>query len=318
MQEISLQDKAEMLLELFGNTLVRSKTAEYLEQASTHLIDLVSVCQQSRSTISPLSRLQPPPPPTVTPPPSARFPLLQVTDPAAMAKQSPLLRVDALKFRQRDELEDVLNFWRNRRKRKDFDIVKLWDERVRGLVSGQGWEIGAGLAAAERSETWLHLMPPPQDVEAEVRLASQSCRLGLLDEAYGHHRSCQHHQQPRVWLLEVGPGMGEGWNEGLGGPVQRPHLPLRDLSPHPHNREHGVAFSLREADYDVPNRTLGSKSEGRVGGRTVTKIGYWGDIVCSPFLAFGLECENEEMLKKANSKHVKVCAWRCWGRGAMM
>ena len=41
-QDISLQDKTEMLLELYGNTLVRSKTAEYVEQASTRLIDLVS------------------------------------------------------------------------------------------------------------------------------------------------------------------------------------------------------------------------------------------------------------------------------------
>ena len=34
--------------------------------------------------------------------------------------------------------------------------------------------------------------------------------------------------------------------------------------------------------------------------------GYWGDIVNSPYLAFGVRSENKELFKTVNGKHVKV------------
>lgn len=57
-------------------------------------------------------------------------------------------------------------------------------------------------------------------------------------------------------------------------------------------RSSGVAFTPREASYLSPNRSLASPryfshrhATGDLGGATL--IGYWGDIVCSPYLAFG-------------------------------
>ncbi|KAM7534235.1 hypothetical protein Aperf_G00000115784 [Anoplocephala perfoliata] len=57
-------------------------------------------------------------------------------------------------------------------------------------------------------------------------------------------------------------------------------------------RSTGVAFTPRETSYLSPNRTLASPryfshrhALGDLGGATL--IGYWGDIVCSPYLAFG-------------------------------
>uniref|UniRef100_A0A915EXS8 Dynein assembly factor 3, axonemal n=1 Tax=Echinococcus canadensis TaxID=519352 RepID=A0A915EXS8_9CEST len=57
-------------------------------------------------------------------------------------------------------------------------------------------------------------------------------------------------------------------------------------------RSTGVAFTPRQASYLSPNRSLASpryfshsQCTGDLGGSTL--IGYWGDIVCSPFLAFG-------------------------------
>ncbi|KAM3173144.1 hypothetical protein ACTXT7_013066 [Hymenolepis weldensis] len=57
-------------------------------------------------------------------------------------------------------------------------------------------------------------------------------------------------------------------------------------------RSRGVAFTPREASYLSPNRSLASPryfshrhATGDLGGATL--IGYWGDIVCSPYLAFG-------------------------------
>lgn len=34
--------------------------------------------------------------------------------------------------------------------------------------------------------------------------------------------------------------------------------------------------------------------------------GYWGDIVSSPYLAFGIETEDKSLLKTQNGLHVKV------------
>lgn len=34
--------------------------------------------------------------------------------------------------------------------------------------------------------------------------------------------------------------------------------------------------------------------------------GYWGDIVSSPYLAFGIETQDESLLKTQNGQHMKV------------
>lgn len=34
--------------------------------------------------------------------------------------------------------------------------------------------------------------------------------------------------------------------------------------------------------------------------------GYWGDVVSSPYLSFGIETDNKELLKTENNQHVKV------------
>ncbi|KAF5903976.1 dynein assembly factor 3, axonemal, partial [Clarias magur] len=71
-------------------------------------------------------------------------------------------------------------------------------------------------------------------------------------------------------------------------------------------RESGVAFEMREGLYCAANQSLLST---RVfihrGGRTGVR-GYWGDIVSSPYLSFGIETENKELLKTQNHQHVKT------------
>ncbi|VDM32115.1 unnamed protein product [Hydatigera taeniaeformis] len=68
-------------------------------------------------------------------------------------------------------------------------------------------------------------------------------------------------------------------------------------------RSTGVAFTPRQASYLSPNRSLASpryfshsQCSGDLGGSTL--IGYWGDIVCSPFLAFGTFTERSPELSK--------------------
>ncbi|KAF6026422.1 DNAAF3 [Bugula neritina] len=69
-------------------------------------------------------------------------------------------------------------------------------------------------------------------------------------------------------------------------------------------RKTGVAFELRDGAYDMPNKTLASglifKNDGERHGRR----GYWGDIVVSPYIAFGIECDDEEFFKRANKQFV--------------
>ncbi|XP_063292665.1 dynein axonemal assembly factor 3 [Pelobates fuscus] len=70
-------------------------------------------------------------------------------------------------------------------------------------------------------------------------------------------------------------------------------------------REKGVAFVIREGIYDVSNKTLSShmsvlNRSGRVRAR-----GYWGDIITSPYIAFGIETEEKSLLKTVNGVFAK-------------
>ncbi|KAK3727505.1 hypothetical protein QZH41_018379, partial [Actinostola sp. cb2023] len=72
-------------------------------------------------------------------------------------------------------------------------------------------------------------------------------------------------------------------------------------------REHGVAFELREdCTYEVSNRTLASGLLLKKGDQRVPSRGYWGDIINSPYLSFGIESEEERLFKENNGKHIKT------------
>ncbi|XP_026953253.1 dynein axonemal assembly factor 3 isoform X2 [Sagmatias obliquidens] len=68
-------------------------------------------------------------------------------------------------------------------------------------------------------------------------------------------------------------------------------------------RETGVAFELRDSSaYHVPNRTLASGRLLSHRGERVAARGYWGDIVTGPFVAFGIEADDETLLKTSNDR----------------
>lgn len=41
-------------------------------------------------------------------------------------------------------------------------------------------------------------------------------------------------------------------------------------------------------------------------GDKVAVRGYWGDIVSSPYLSFGIETDNKTLMKTQNGQHTKV------------
>lgn len=41
-------------------------------------------------------------------------------------------------------------------------------------------------------------------------------------------------------------------------------------------------------------------------GSKVAVRGYWGDIISSPYLAFGIETDDKSLLRTQNGQHTKV------------
>ncbi|XP_008576174.1 PREDICTED: dynein assembly factor 3, axonemal isoform X2 [Galeopterus variegatus] len=72
-------------------------------------------------------------------------------------------------------------------------------------------------------------------------------------------------------------------------------------------RDTGVAFELRDSSaYHVPNRTLASGRLLSHHGERVAVRGYWGDIATGPFVAFGIETDDESLLQTSNGQPVKT------------
>lgn len=61
-------------------------------------------------------------------------------------------------------------------------------------------------------------------------------------------------------------------------------------------RESGISFEFGDQTYTCPNKTLmsyhaGTLKRGKEAGQLKEVLGYWGDIVLSPYFAFGIDCE---------------------------
>ncbi|CAO2627279.1 Dynein axonemal assembly factor 3 [Lemmus lemmus] len=74
-------------------------------------------------------------------------------------------------------------------------------------------------------------------------------------------------------------------------------------------RDTGVAFELRDSSaYHVPNRTLASGRLLSHRGERVAARGYWGDIATGPFVAFGIEADDQSLLRTSNGQPVKTAS----------
>ncbi|XP_015105112.2 dynein axonemal assembly factor 3 isoform X1 [Vicugna pacos] len=72
-------------------------------------------------------------------------------------------------------------------------------------------------------------------------------------------------------------------------------------------RDTGVAFELRDSSaYHVPNRTLASGRFLSHRGERIAARGYWGDIATGPFVAFGIEADDDSLLRTSNGQPVKT------------
>ena len=88
-------------------------------------------------------------------------------------------------------------------------------------------------------------------------------------------------------------------------------------------REMGIAYEVRESNYNQANRTMATVDAMKEvtrrlpcwnllekDGLTVTKWGYFSDIVLSPYIGFGIESENKKLFEKRNDVFAHVCDCR--------
>ncbi|XP_041830598.1 dynein assembly factor 3, axonemal-like [Melanotaenia boesemani] len=71
-------------------------------------------------------------------------------------------------------------------------------------------------------------------------------------------------------------------------------------------RAQGLAFEMREGIYQITNPTLLSSRIFSRRGDKVAVRGYWGDIVSSPYISFGIETDDKSLLKTQNGQHIKT------------
>ncbi|XP_005935537.1 dynein axonemal assembly factor 3 [Haplochromis burtoni] len=71
-------------------------------------------------------------------------------------------------------------------------------------------------------------------------------------------------------------------------------------------REQGLAFEMREGVYQITNPSLLSSRVFSQKGDKVAIRGYWGDIVSSPYLSFGIETDDKSLLKTQNGQPIKT------------
>jgi len=202
-ENMGLQDKTELFLELYGNSLVREQSSQYVTRMSQELIKMV-------------------------------------TDFDYLAQKLPIFDLSLLKYKERDFLEGILKFWRNKDNKAPFDILKCWDLRQRQMLG--------------------------------VRY---DCKLNAFDWDYN------------MALIERGGS-------------------IVHLKQYKDWRNNGIAFTIREATYDVSNRTLASGMVFKHDGERYPRRGFWGDMVVSPYIPFGIECEEKSFFKKANNQHTKT------------
>ncbi|KAK6190478.1 hypothetical protein SNE40_002340 [Patella caerulea] len=71
-------------------------------------------------------------------------------------------------------------------------------------------------------------------------------------------------------------------------------------------RDSGIAFTIREGTYDIPNKTLASGMIFKQEGERHARRGYWGDMIVSPFITFGIESDEKSFFKKTNELYTKT------------
>lgn len=193
-----LLEKTRRYLEVYGNLLLRPATSRYLIAKARQLVGMVTNLEYMNSLL-------------------------------------PCVSIEQMKYRERDYMENLLNFWTTGNTNQ-FNACELWEHRLR-------YSLGT---------RYDH-------------------RLGVFDWDY-HMR-----------LKEI---------------AERICFPE-----YKHFREHGVSFTWLETEVCRPNVSLAA-GVCKCGDRYLHR-GYLGDLVTSPYIGYGLDCEDKDMLKSSHGVNYK-------------
>ncbi|XP_065650181.1 dynein axonemal assembly factor 3 [Hydra vulgaris] len=69
-------------------------------------------------------------------------------------------------------------------------------------------------------------------------------------------------------------------------------------------RETGLAFDFCDSTCMNSNKTLVSGLIFKKDGERIGKRGYWGDMIVSPYITFGVECDSKDLMAKNNNQHI--------------
>ncbi|XP_059615583.1 dynein axonemal assembly factor 3 homolog [Phlebotomus argentipes] len=185
-REMSLRGKTHLFMDIFGNSHLRPSSANYIRARSKFLIK-------------------------------------SVTDSEFAREHLPLVSLERLKYRKRDQLEATMSFWTA--DGTPFPVQTLWNARLRENL-GQRFDYRSGMF------DW-------------------DLQMQLKDRGAG----------------QICPQEYSSW------------------------RETGVAFVFPEFEQSIPNKTLALKHQQR------NQWLFLGDMTSGPFIAFGLTCADEKMLK---------------------
>lgn len=180
------------------------------------------------------------------------------------------------------------------------------------------------VAAFVRTQADLlaHLVPEPDRLEEQLPwLSLQALKFRERDalEAVfrfwaGSEKGPEAFPMSRLWDSRLRHYLGSRYDARRGVSDWDLHMKLHDRGAqviHTQEfrrwRDTGVAFELRDSSaYHVPNRTLASGRLLSYRGERVAARGYWGDIATGPFVAFGIEADDESLLRTSNGQPVKT------------
>ncbi|XP_074076111.1 dynein axonemal assembly factor 3 [Macrotis lagotis] len=197
---------------------------------------------------------------------------------------------------------------------KSETFLELWGN---GLVRTQVAEY-----VRTESQRMRRLLPEPDDLEAQLpQFSLEALKYRERDSLesvftfWATSEASASFPLSRLWDSRLRSYLGSRYDARLGVSDWDLHMKLHDRGARVINsrefrrwRETSVAFEIRDASaYQLPNRTLASGRLMSHRGERVAVRGYWGDVATGPFVAFGIESEDQSLLQTRNGTPVK-CA----------
>uniref|UniRef100_A0A4X2K5Z4 Dynein axonemal assembly factor 3 n=1 Tax=Vombatus ursinus TaxID=29139 RepID=A0A4X2K5Z4_VOMUR len=193
-------------------------------------------------------------------------------------------------------------------------FLELWGN---GLVRTQVAEY-----VRTQSQRMRRLLPEPDDLAAQLpQLSLEALKFRERDSLeavfifWAASEAEASFPLSRLWDSRLRGYLGSRYDARRGVSDWDLHMKLHDRGARVINsqefrrwRETSVAFEIRDASaYQLPNRTLASGRLMSHRGERVAVRGYWGDVATGPFVAFGIESDDQSLLLTRNGTPVK-CA----------